>query len=417
MGHIKVFEHETLRFDRGEKLITEDQYKALQLHYGKGVPYFRLVYNGVQFNEYVGALQVGNTLIEVLPKADKDSPTEEEREKWHRRLIGMLRAVSSFEIKSTSESSLRLKSNSILDLYFEMFCTEMEYLLHTGLVKKYRKKEGNIYTLKGSLLFGKQIKENLIHKERFYARYTSFDVEHLLHFILFKTICLIRLMNTNVALQSRIGAIVLDFPEMPNIKINEAVFNKVILNRKTQVYKKALEIARLLLLRYHPDVTKGRNHVLALMFDMNKLWEKFIYVSLRKTIKDEGISITAQTSKYFWKPENGYRSKIRPDILLKIKDEKNIIIDTKWKNLYGYNPSPDDLRQMYVYHEYYDAKKVALVYPGDDDKVIKGNYLNRDSDKIIEIDKECSIIPIQVRDNVKEWQVAINNKIEEWRKS
>ena len=66
--HIVVYEHETLRFDRGEKRISENQLEALQLYYGeKGVPYYSLVHHGVKFGEYVGVLQVGNTTIEILP--------------------------------------------------------------------------------------------------------------------------------------------------------------------------------------------------------------------------------------------------------------------------------------------------------------------------------------------------------------
>lgn len=411
---ITVFEHETLRFDKGEKRITPEQFKALQSYYGEGVAFYSLCHNGVQFNEYVGAIQVGNTLIEVLPKADKMGDSKKEEKKWRDILIGMLKAVGNFTIKTTSESSLKIKPNTILDFYFEMFIHEVEFLLHHGLVKKYRKKDGNVTALKGSLLFGKQIQQNLSHQERFYVRHTTFDVEHQLHFILYKTLRLIRHINTNMALQGSIGALLLNFPEMPDLRVSEATFDKIILNRKTQAYKKALEIARLLLLQYHPDVIKGRNHVLALMFDMNKLWEQFVYVSLRKKFNDAGISVTAQTSKYFWKPECGPRSKMRPDIWLKTKDG-NIIVDTKWKNLYGHNPSQDDLRQMYVYHEYYEAKKVALVYPGFDDTLIKGNFLHQVSGATTE--KECSIIPLPVQDNIKEWQEAIKDKIEEWIKS
>jgi 5-methylcytosine-specific restriction enzyme subunit McrC len=68
----------------------------------------------------------------------------------------------------------------------------------------------------------------------------------------------------------------LDFPEMPNQKITESVFDKLKFNRKTMGYRKPMEFARLILLHYHPELSKGRDDVLALMFDMNALWEHFV---------------------------------------------------------------------------------------------------------------------------------------------
>ncbi|WP_348825710.1 5-methylcytosine restriction system specificity protein McrC [Flavobacterium aestuarii] len=81
---------------------------------------------------------------------------------------------------------------------------------------------------------------------------------------------------------SRIRVLLLHFHEMPDIKVSNTTFEKLIYNRKNQHYEKAIEIAELLLLKYHLDVSKGRNLVLTLMFDMNMLWEQFIYVSLKK---------------------------------------------------------------------------------------------------------------------------------------
>jgi len=408
--HFKVFEHQAIRLDQeidGVKF-DSDKLKALENYYGeKGVPYFSLTNKGVQFNEYVGVIQVGDTVIEVLPKADNTFTGTNEKNQWQKILIDMLHAVGLFDIHAPSSSSLKLKSNSILDLYFELFLKEVEYLLHNGLVKKYRKKEGNVTALKGSLQFGKHIQQNLTHQERFYVRYTTYDVEHQLHFIIYKTIRLLKQINTNASLHSRIGALLLHFPEMQDVKVTEATFDKLVFNRKTHSYKKAIEISKLLLLQYHPDVSKGRNHVLALMFDMNMLWEQFVYVSLRKH-KEEDTIITVQTSKFFWQPENGYRSKIRPDIWIKIGEE-SIILDTKWKNLNGYNPSSDDLRQMYVYHEYYEANRVALVYPGSVSLKKGGNYLNPITSQVI--DKECSIIIISVESQIKQWQKNINKVI------
>lgn len=390
-----------------------DKLKALQEYFGqKGVPYYSLIHKGIQFNEYVGVIQVGNLLIEVLPKADKNPDTDNEEKKWRDILIGMLRAVGSFEIKSSSNSKLKIKPNSLLDLYFELFIKETEYLLHNGLVKKYRKKEGNTTALKGNLMFAKHLQQNLCHQERFYVSHTTYDTEHLLHIILYKAIRLLKQINTNTDLQSHIGALLLNFPEMPDIKVSETTFNTIVFNRKTRHYQKAIEIARLILLQYHPDIKMGRNHVLALMFDMNKLWEQFIYVSIRKN-KEPDITVTAQTSKYFWKPEYGSRSKIIPDIWIK-KGEYSYILDTKWKNLNGYNPSPDDLRQMYVYHEYYNARKVALVYPGGTFLLKWGKYIDKTLN--LETEKECSVITLDVRPVIKDWQVYIMGKINKWMK-
>lgn len=404
--NIVVFEHEILRFDRGEKKITKDQFEALERYYGNGKPFYKLVYNGVQFNEHVGVIQIGNTLIEVLPKADKTPHSKTEDKKWRDLLIGMLQAVGSFSIKSTSSSNLKIRPNTILDLYFELFIKEVEYLLHNGLVKKYRKKEGNVTALKGSLQFGKHIQQNLIHQERFYVRHSTYDIEHTLHFILYKTIRLLKQINTNNDLHSRIGVLLLHFPEMPDIKISDSTFEKLVYNRKNQHYRKCIEIAKLLLLKYHPDVSKGRNHVLALMFDMNLLWEQFIYVSLKKN-KTDFIKIKAQTSKFFWKPENGRRTAMKPDIYIETNNG-NIVLDTKWKNLNGFNPSPDDLRQMYVYHEYFDASKVALIYPGNNKDSKAGTYLKKDGNHD---NKICSVVLINVENEIKEWQIKIREII------
>ena len=413
-NHISVFEHQAIRLNQiidGVKF-DEPKLKALQGYFGeKGVPYFSLIHNGVRFNEYVGVIQVGNTTVEVLPKADNSLEGTLEKKHWRDILINMLFAVGVFDIHAPSSSSLKIKSNSILDLYFELFIVEVEYLLHQGLIKQYRKTEGNVAALKGTLLFGKNIQQNLTHQERFYVRHNTYDVEHKLHMLLYKTIRLLRQINTNVALHSRIGALLLHFPEMPDTKVNESTFDRLVFNRKTHSYKRAIDIAKLLLLQYHPDISKGRNNVLALMFDMNKLWEVFVYVSLRK-YKRFGTTVIAQSFKYFWKPQNGYRSKIIPDIVLNKGKIDCVVLDTKWKNLSGYNPSPDDLRQMYVYHKYYGAKKVGQIYPGVNSSKSSGSYL--DPETASETDKECSIISLSVEPHIKQWQKNICNDVENW---
>jgi 5-methylcytosine-specific restriction enzyme subunit McrC len=418
---IRVFEHQSIKLEQVIEDITFDKatLDALQRHYGEnGVPYYSLINNGVKFNEFVGVIQIGNTVIEVLPKADNTSnESKENKKKWQTILVKMLAAVGLFDVHSTSDSSLKLKANSILDLYFALFVKEVEYLLHSGLTKQYRKKEANLTTLKGSLQFGKHIQQNLTHQERFYVQHTTYDVDHKLHHILYKALRLLKQINTNSDLHARIGALLINFPEMPDIKVTEATFDKLVFSRKTQSYKQAIDIAKLLLLNYHPDILTGRNNVLALMFDMNVLWERFVFVSLSKYKANHGIeTISAQQSKPFWKPVGGQTSMMRPDIVINQNTDNCVVLDTKWKNLNGYNPSPDDLRQMYVYHEYFNAKRVALIYPSSNGvtKEIKGEYSKSPTKKEEELVNVCSVISLKTEDNIQEWQHNIFKSVSDY---
>ncbi|GGK71797.1 hypothetical protein GCM10011405_20030 [Rufibacter glacialis] len=150
------------------------------------------------------------------------------------------------------------------------------------------------------------------------------------------------------------------------------------------------------------------------MFDMNLLWEHFVIVTLRKYFRKEqsSFSVTAQTTKYFWKPQDGYRTKIIPDILIKFNSKNFAVLDTKWKNLNGYNPSAEDLRQLFVYHEYFQAQKVALVYPGNNLSKTSGLYLHPSHGA--ETDKECSVLTLSVGNSIKDWQTFIGKELEEW---
>ena len=105
-------------------------------------------------------------------------------------------------------------------------------------------------------------------------------------------------------------------------------------------------------------ISSGDEKMLALLFDMNSLWEEYVLVKLKQeaaSLKD--IEIYGQQSREFWQ-----RITIRPDIVIK-KEEEYFVIDTKWKNIQNFNPSTQDLRQMYVYNDYWKSVRSMLLYP------------------------------------------------------
>jgi 5-methylcytosine-specific restriction enzyme subunit McrC len=352
---IITYEFTTLPID-DELLLS-----ALEAFYGQnGVPYFDLVRGGVRFKQFVGVIQVGGYTIEVLPKIDKQ---EGEHDVWQAVLVDMLRQSGMVKTDAPTSANLKLKSNSILELYFEMFISECEYILHRGLIKRYRKKEGNRNALKGALVFGKHISQNITHMERFYVNYTDYDVHHLINQILLKTIHLIAQCSQSIVLKSRISSLLINFPELDSISVNSTTFDRLKFDRKSEHYQQAIQIAKLLLLNFHPNITKGKEGVLALMFDMNLLWEKWVLKQLQKH-QTPSFKVIGQQSLHFWKPTlNGAGKTLRPDIIIESNGSK-IIIDTKWKLPKDERPSDEDLKQMFAYNNRFNSKHSILLYPG-----------------------------------------------------
>ncbi|MBP3193484.1 hypothetical protein NATSA_12485 [Natronogracilivirgula saccharolytica] len=50
----------------------------------------------------------------------------------------------------------------------------------------------------------------------------------------------------------------------------------------------------MILLNVHPDISRGRDYVLALMFDMNDLWEQYAALQIRRHLREPVPCIVAQ---------------------------------------------------------------------------------------------------------------------------
>jgi len=125
-------------------------------------------------------------------------------------------------------------------------------------------------------------------------------------------------------------------------------------------YNEALKIAKMIILNYSPDIKNGQENMLALLFDMNKLWEEYVFRMLQRN-KPADIEVSFKNNQRFWEGKT-----IEPDIVVtkKVGDEsEDFVIDTKWKVIDYRSPSDDDLKQMYAYNQYWDAGKSMLLYP------------------------------------------------------
>lgn len=396
--------------------------------------------DGILFKQYVGVITVKDLTIYVLPKADKDTEDAEgDKTLWQDRLTFMLSQVYKLNVQTTAPANLKWRPNVLLNIFLKKFLDEVAVLLNRGLIKTYRKTDGNRTALKGKLLFNKQIAVNCVHQERFYVRYTTYDYNHILNRIIRQALLAIHDITNSSDIKGRATSILFNFPELDEIAVTPELFSRLIFDRKSEDYRNVIKLAEMILLNYSPDLHHGNNHVWTLMFDMNKLWEEFVFVTLRRKLTMDGCKVEEQDSRAFWRrTQVGARAKtVRADIVIS-KGKERFVLDTKWKTPYDKDSSGKpyisdaDLHQMYVYSHIYKNDKgknseekevirVALLYPRCNDKPdIEGHF----EDKNNHVDCDMLFLPgedysSQVQDNKNEkeyvnWQKKIAERITNW---
>ena len=357
MKTIDVYEHGRLLV--GEEGFQKKHWDAFvklnTLHQGA---YFEVLHNGLKFKQYVGVIQVDGLSVNIHPKADKSDGDQ----KWKNVLLQMLKACGRIKADTADSAQLKKQQINLLEVYFQFFLNEVEGLVRQGLVKKYRKETGNVKALKGKLEFAGNIRHNLIHKERFFTTHQVYDLDHRLHQVLAHALDIVGQFSKGTNLNDQFRRVQISFPQVKQIKPNAQTLSALKIDRKTAPYERAFELAKFIILNYSPDINYGRQKMIALLFDMNILWEEYVLRELKRFAQihpEEEWEVIGQSSKVFY----GSNRTIRPDIVLKRRGEK-IIIDTKWKRPTNKAASIEDLRQMYAYARFWNTNKVLLLYPG-----------------------------------------------------
>jgi 5-methylcytosine-specific restriction enzyme subunit McrC len=360
VGSIQVYEHQRLQLgDQVNGLtFTASHFQALiNFHHQRSTKYYKLIHRGVQFSHYVGVLQVGELTIEILPKIGQHNSGKPAQ--WQRLLIDMLAYCQFIKLEAHTTARQSLQPNAILDLYLSIFVSEVEQLMRQGLIKQYYRDRANLKSLKGRLVIPVQIRKNIAHQERFFVDVEQYGYDHLLHQIIGAALQMIQRLPISAALYARVSGVLNRFPAITIPVALPSWYDLRPFDRKQQPYRKAVDIALMLLHNYHPGLRAGSHHVLAILFDMNLLFEEYIYQQLLRQSAD-GVSIYRQLTKAFWG-----RRFLKPDLLVVIGQER-FVLDTKWKLATRAAPSMADLRQVYAYTNQFDAKHGVLLYPAAD---------------------------------------------------
>ena len=375
---LKEFEYLQYRDNTKDNFIKKETFDSLEkfvLENEKTAQYLKITTkNGfgkvLQAQNYVGVIQTKDgTTIEILPKI-KNATTEKSKD----ILIKMLKTLKNSPFKNLSVANLKSSKIPLFEIFISMFLEELTVLVRNGIKSDYISKEENLKFLKGKLKISEQIKYNTIHKERFFVQYEEFISNRVENRLIKTTLQFLYNKSKLNKNQQRIREFLFVFDEIEishNIKTD---FSKIKLNRQMKDYEQVLLWCKTFLFENSFSPYKGNDIAFVLLFDMNLLFESFVYSYLKKSSNFQDIKSQDRTHHLAY--ENGIgRFRLKPDIVI---NGGKIIADTKWKILSedkAYNGVlQDDMYQLYAYGTKYDnCEKIYLIYPFDE-LIIKNSY-------------------------------------------
>lgn len=321
--------------------------------------------HGIKTKSWVGVIKYKNLHLEILPKlisedANNDKKiSEEERSIILKNLIFMLSYTKNLDIKTNDNAKLSTEKNPFIEILIREFATSLFEALKRLTPKRYIREEENLNYLKGKIKFSENIRYNCTNQAKFYCEYDEFSENNLLNqLFLFVSTCLYNISNNSYN-KKTLKFIINYYSDISFVRFDKFKVRKIKLTRNQELFKKSFNLAKMFVEQTSVDLSKNKFENITLVWDMNKLFEEFIFELIKRKIPE--FEAIAQKPKRLLKRENVTRRDTRIDILIQ---NPKVIIDTKYKKFTDFDDiSSADIYQVTTYCLLHNYKRAILLYP------------------------------------------------------
>ena len=288
----------------------------------------------------------------------------------------------SYQNPSTKKlpGSVAADKDSLVEVLIDAFLCRLDSYVKTGLLRSYEKVEKNIDLVKGRILFNKQFNHFALSPTKFYCRFSRYMQDNPLNQF-FKT-CLLEMKSVSRNRENRqaIARCLAFFEDITELPVAKAVATSIAFNSTNAIAEEPYNYGALFLKHYSTTLNSGITSVNVLLFDMNKLFELFVFKVARQAF---GHRIQYQSTGHYLVENNATKKRyvnLRPDLMLKLESGKSVVIDTKWKIPSSF-AKENDVYQMNAYSSSLpQIQKVYLLYPESPyAKSIEGEYSFKDA--------------------------------------
>jgi 5-methylcytosine-specific restriction enzyme subunit McrC len=360
---VRLREYEYLSYDH---IGAEDVDALERLVERLGVPIFRFYRNRLQARHYVGVLTAGNRSYQLLPKI------YERDESNLTLLLILLRHTRRLSIRPAGITQLAKSNGSFLEIWIHHFAETLNHALRRNPRRAYVDIEEEVGLLRGRLLIEQMRMGRDRLRAKYPCRYQVFTGDHLLNQVLaYCNRLLLSLTSVSSTLRViRENEALLGEARQRSVSVEDV--DRIHLNRLNKDYEPLLQLCRLLLAHSTLDLRSGRIQQLALVFDMNRLFEDFVRTFVERFASQLGFaeagSLRRVRAQHVLGKLFGLFS-MEVDLVLTDSEGRRVLVDTKYKATDPKDKrgglAQSDFYQMYAYAraglQAYDD--VVLLFP------------------------------------------------------
>lgn len=324
----------------------------------------------LRLDNYVGVIETPcGTRIEILPK---HVDGVEEVAAARRLLCKMLLRCMGLRPRESTPTDILAFDAPLTEWVMRQFLEHLDRLVRRGVRFDYHAVREQQRFLRGRLDLSSQLRQPPGRQHLFQIEHDVFDADRAENRLLrsaLDRVCKITRDARNWRLSHELATYLAPIPCSPDINTD---FRRWRDDRLMAHYRPIRPWCSLILNEQSPMSIVGEWHGVSLLFPMERLFERYVEVCLRRELP-AGVQLRATaSSKYLCTHRNQNWFQLRPDFLLGRGDTR-WVLDTKWKRLDAalesskdkYGLSQADFYQLFAYGQrYLDGKgDLFLVYP------------------------------------------------------
>lgn len=367
MRTVSLREHETASVgdQPGDKRFSVSEVEALdRAQRIVGVEAFRWKSRSqIKAAQHVGMVATSNVRLEVLPKIEGLGLGE-----TRRTLVRMIGIAWDVPVRDGEITAHDCQNHDLLELLIGLFARRLQNQVRNGLSRAYRRRNDDLSRLRGKLDVTRQFTRLATSPQKLACQYHEFTADTALNRLFLCAVTFLRRCSERADTQRLLNEIVAHFEDVQTVSTSEALAGKVLLDRVNRRWEISATLARLLLSTIYQTAHGGKREGVALLFDMNRLFESYVASLARRVCVPLGYKMSTQGPRRCLAISGAGLSAfhIRPDMHLE-RDGVVVVLDTKWKPIDLSRPDFDvareDAYQMHGYAHVYGSHATILLYP------------------------------------------------------